>query len=67
MDNIPIKGTTVIAVKRDGKVAIAGDGQVTFGNTVLKHKAKKIRRLYKGQVLVGLQVQLQMHSLFLKD
>ncbi|MDM7202817.1 MAG: ATP-dependent protease subunit HslV [Thermodesulfobacteriaceae bacterium] len=53
MDNIPIKGTTVIAVKRDGKVAIAGDGQVTFGNTVLKHKAKKIRRLYKGQVLVG--------------
>ncbi|MFN3921222.1 MAG: ATP-dependent protease subunit HslV [Caldimicrobium sp.] len=47
------KGTTVLSVKRDGKVAMAGDGQVTFGNTVLKHKAKKIRRLYKGQVLVG--------------
>lgn len=48
-----ILGTTVLAVKRDGKVAMAGDGQVTFGNTVLKHTAKKIRRLYKGQVLVG--------------
>ncbi|MFN4196730.1 MAG: ATP-dependent protease subunit HslV [Caldimicrobium sp.] len=46
-------GTTVLAVKRNGKVAMAGDGQVTFGNTVLKHTAKKIRRLYKGQVLVG--------------
>ncbi len=42
-----------MAVRRDGKVAMAGDGQVTFGNTVLKHRAKKIRRLYKGQVLVG--------------
>lgn len=46
-------GTTVIAVKKDGKVAIAGDGQVTFGNTILKHKAKKIRKLYKGNVVVG--------------
>ncbi len=47
------EGTTVIAVKRDGRVALAGDGQVTFGNTILKHKARKIRRLYKGLVLVG--------------
>ncbi|MCS7199484.1 MAG: ATP-dependent protease subunit HslV [Caldimicrobium sp.] len=47
------KGTTIIAVKREGKIAMAGDGQVTFGNTVLKHGAKKIRKLYKGQVLVG--------------
>lgn len=47
------KGTTIVAVKREGKVALAGDGQVTFGNTVLKQRAKKIRRLYKGQVLVG--------------
>lgn len=46
-------GTTIIAVRRDGRVALAGDGQVTFGNTVLKHRARKIRRLYKGQVLVG--------------
>ncbi len=47
------KGTTVIAVKKDNKIAMAGDGQVTLGNTVLKHRARKIRRLYKGQVLVG--------------
>ncbi len=47
------KRTTVIAVKKDNKIAMAGDGQVTLGNTVLKHKARKIRRLYKGQVLVG--------------
>ncbi len=47
------EGTTVVAVKRNGKIAMAGDGQITFGNTVLKHKARKIRRLYKGQVLVG--------------
>jgi len=40
-------------VRRNGKVAMAGDGQVTFGNTVLKHRARKIRRLYKGLVLVG--------------
>ncbi|MFN3567970.1 MAG: ATP-dependent protease subunit HslV [Caldimicrobium sp.] len=53
MFNNKIIGTTVLAVKRDGKVAMAGDGQVTFGNTVLKHTARKIRRLYKGQVLVG--------------
>lgn len=46
-------GTTVIAVRRYGKVAIGGDGQVTFGNTILKHRARKVRRLYKGQVLVG--------------
>jgi ATP-dependent HslUV protease subunit HslV len=46
-------GTTVIAVRRNGKVAIGGDGQVTFGNTILKHRARKVRKLYKGQVLVG--------------
>jgi len=46
-------GTTVIAVRRAGKVAIGGDGQVTFGNTILKHRARKVRRLYKGLVLVG--------------
>lgn len=40
-------------MRRNGKVAMAGDGQVTFGNTVLKHRARKIRRLYKGLVLVG--------------
>ena len=45
--------TTIICVRKDGKVAIAGDGQVTLGDTVIKHGAKKIRRLYNGQVLAG--------------
>ncbi|NLW07440.1 MAG: ATP-dependent protease subunit HslV [Clostridia bacterium] len=48
-----MQGTTVIAVKHRGKVAIAGDGQVTMGNTILKHTARKIRRLYRGKVLAG--------------
>lgn len=48
-----IRGTTVICVARDGKVAMAGDGQVTLGQTVLKHTAKKIRKLYHDQVLAG--------------
>jgi len=47
------KATTILAVKKDNKIAIAGDGQVTFGNTVMKHGAKKIRRIYKGKVLTG--------------
>lgn len=46
--------TTIVAVKKQGKTAIAGDGQVTFGgNTIMKHNAKKVRRLYHGQVLAG--------------
>ncbi|MCD6223587.1 MAG: ATP-dependent protease subunit HslV [Deltaproteobacteria bacterium] len=48
-----MKGTTVIAVKRDGKIAIACDGQVTMGNNVVKAEAKKIRRLYNDKVLAG--------------
>ena len=48
-----LRGTTVICVARDGRVAMAGDGQVTLGQTVLKHSAKKIRRLYRDQVLAG--------------
>ncbi len=47
------KGTTIIAVRRNGKVAIAGDGQVTLGETVVKGNATKIRRLYGGKVLAG--------------
>jgi ATP-dependent HslUV protease subunit HslV len=46
-------GTTVLCVKKNGSVIMASDGQVTMGNTVLKHNAKKIRRLYNGQVLIG--------------
>lgn len=49
-----LHGTTVIAMKRGEEVAIAGDGQVTFGNaTVMKHHAKKVRRLYNGKVIAG--------------
>lgn len=48
-----MRGTTILAVARDGRVAIAGDGQVTLGNTVLKHTARKIRRLHNDQVLAG--------------
>ncbi len=47
------KGTTILCVRRDGKVAIGGDGQVTMGNTVLKHNARKIRRMYSEKVLTG--------------
>lgn len=47
------KGTTILCVRRDGKVAMAGDGQVTMGNTVLKHNARKTRKLYEDKVLAG--------------
>jgi ATP-dependent HslUV protease subunit HslV len=47
------KGTTIIAVRRHGKVAIAGDGQVTLGTTVVKKGAVKIRRMREGTVLAG--------------
>jgi ATP-dependent HslUV protease, peptidase subunit HslV len=45
--------TTIICVRKDGKVALAGDGQVTLGDTVIKHGAKKIRRLYNNKILSG--------------
>ncbi len=48
-----IKGTTIIAVRHNGEVAIGGDGQVTFGNSILKQKANKTRKLYKDKVLAG--------------
>ena len=46
-------GTTILTVRRDGRVAMAGDGQVTLGSTVVKHGARKIRRLHHGEVLAG--------------
>jgi len=46
-------GTTIIAVRRDGKIAIAGDGQVTIGNTIMKHNARKIRKMYNDRVIAG--------------
>lgn len=48
-----LHGTTVLCVRRDGKVVMAGDGQVTLGDTVLKHKARKIRRLFNDKILAG--------------
>ena len=47
------RGTTILSVRRGNSVAIGGDGQVTLGNTVIKGNAKKVRRLYKDQVLAG--------------
>jgi ATP-dependent HslUV protease subunit HslV len=47
------RGTTIVSVRRDGVVAIGGDGQVTHGNVVMKHNARKIRRLADGKVLAG--------------
>src|SRR6202795_3613041 len=56
-DNTPksrlIRSTTVLCVRRDNKVVMAGDGQVTLGESVIKHGAKKIRRLYQDKILAG--------------
>src|SRR5216684_3210095 len=48
-----IRSTTVLCVRRDGKVVMAGDGQVTLGSEVLKGSAKKLRRLFNGKILAG--------------
>ena len=48
-----IRSTTILAVRRDGKVVIAGDGQVTMGDTIMKSGARKVRRLYGDKVLAG--------------
>lgn len=48
-----VRSTTVLCVRRDGKVVMAGDGQVTLGENVIKQSAKKIRRLYNEKVLAG--------------
>ncbi|AMO74097.1 HslV component of HslUV peptidase. Threonine peptidase. MEROPS family T01B [Pseudomonas citronellolis] len=51
VENSPL--TTIVSVRRNGKVVMGGDGQVSLGNTVMKGNAKKVRRLYHGQVLAG--------------
>ena len=48
-----LHGTTILSVRRNGVVAIGGDGQVSLGNTVMKGNARKVRRLYEGKVLAG--------------
>jgi len=46
-------GTTILAVRHKGKAAVAGDGQVTMNNNIIKHKAKKVRRIYNDKIIVG--------------
>ncbi|MFN0085314.1 MAG: ATP-dependent protease subunit HslV [Blastocatellia bacterium] len=48
-----IRSTTILAVRREGKVVIAGDGQVTMGDTIMKSKARKVRRIYNDKVIAG--------------
>jgi ATP-dependent HslUV protease subunit HslV len=48
-----IKATTILAVRRDGRVALGGDGQVTFGDTIMKSSAQKVRKIGGGKVLAG--------------
>jgi ATP-dependent HslUV protease, peptidase subunit HslV len=53
MPTRPARSTTILSVRRDGQVALGGDGQVTLGNTIAKHDAVKVRRLAGGKVLAG--------------
>jgi len=48
-----IRSTTVLSVRRDGRVAMGGDGQVTHGDTVLKHNARKVRKIFNNSILTG--------------
>jgi len=52
-ESMTMHATTILAVRRNGKTAIAGDGQVTVGATVMKHNAKKVRKMYNDKVLAG--------------
>lgn len=53
MEGRQFHSTTVMALRKNGQVAMGGDGQVTMNQTVIKHKAKKIRKMYEGKVLAG--------------
>ncbi|MCG6894724.1 MAG: ATP-dependent protease subunit HslV [Desulfobacteraceae bacterium] len=46
-------GTTILAVRKDGRAAVAGDGQVTLNDTIVKHHARKVRRIYNDRIVVG--------------
>ncbi len=52
-NNLTWHGTTILSVRKNGEVVVAGDGQVTFGNTVIKGRANKVRRLSSGSVMAG--------------
>ncbi len=53
MTQQPIHGTTVLVIHKEGHVVMAGDGQVTMGDTVVKHQAKKVRKMYRDKILTG--------------
>ena len=53
MNKNTFRGTTILCIRKDGKVAMGGDGQVTLGQTVMKHNAVKLRTMYDGKVLAG--------------
>ena len=53
MASMNIHGTTILAVRHKGKVAVAGDGQVTLNNTIIKHRAKKVRKIFQEKIIVG--------------
>ena len=48
-----VRSTTILAVRRDGATAVAGDGQVTLENSVIKHRARKVRRIYNNKIVIG--------------
>ncbi len=50
-----VRSTTILCVRRDGKVVMAGDGQVTLGQEVLKSSARKLRRLYNDKIFAGIR------------
>ena len=49
--NLNLRGTTILAVRHNGRVAVGGDGQVTLGATVMKHTANKVRRMYNNKII----------------
>jgi ATP-dependent HslUV protease subunit HslV len=53
VEQLKTRSTTIISVRHRGNVVVAGDGQVTMGNTIVKHAARKVRRLYDGKVITG--------------
>ncbi|UCE55236.1 MAG: ATP-dependent protease subunit HslV, partial [Desulfobacterales bacterium] len=48
-----LRGTTILAVRHSGKAVVAGDGQVTLESSIIKHQAKKVRKIYKDRIIVG--------------
>ena len=67
LGGLELRATTAVAVLRKGCIAIAGDGQVTVGQMVMKQGAEKVRKIAKGRAVVGLPEALLMRSLFLSD